>query len=255
MWMLEHASSGNESFGGFDELDCQYTSPEREYYALSDRVVLVQQQQYLDKQGKNVELWSGVTRAHDFFLVSSGILIFMPMLNWSPARPSPSKQMPIVWPRRWGHSAPSHWLCVCKTVLVFSFASCWTLYSHPTSNRTLLGGLVDESRSCCRRWQKERVEHPHPLGAWTIWRHRNDCVFNGATPRRDTSLLLAKEEVELWCLAGAKGLSLLTAKGGLLGAVCFGPVISFKISRWSVYQVFRRCVCVFGSMYDSFFSF
>ena len=52
----EHASSGNESSGGFDELDCQYTSPEREYYALSDRVVLVQQQQYLDKQGKNVEL-------------------------------------------------------------------------------------------------------------------------------------------------------------------------------------------------------
>ena len=66
------------------------------------------------------------------------------------------------------------------------------------------------------------------LGAWTIWRHRNDCVFNGATPRLDTALLLAKEEAELWCLAGAKGLSLLTAKGGLLGAVCFGPVISFK---------------------------
>ena len=48
----EHASSGNESSGGFDELDCQYTSPEREDYALSDRVVPVQQQQYPDKQGK-----------------------------------------------------------------------------------------------------------------------------------------------------------------------------------------------------------
>ena len=51
------------------------------------------------------------------------------------------------------------------------------------------------------------------LGAWIIWRHRNDCVFNGATPRLDTVLLLAKEEAELWCLAGAKGLSLLTARG------------------------------------------
>ena len=61
--------------------------------------------------------------------------------------------------------------------------------------------------------RKERVEHPHPLGAWTIWRHRNDCVFNGATSRLDTALLLTKEEAELWCLAGAKGLSLLTARG------------------------------------------
>jgi len=51
------------------------------------------------------------------------------------------------------------------------------------------------------------------LGGWTIWRHRNDCVFNGATSRLDTALLLTKEEAELWCLAGAKGLSLLTARG------------------------------------------
>ena len=49
---VEHASSGNESSGGLDELDCQYTSPEREDYALSDRVVPVKQQQYPDKQGK-----------------------------------------------------------------------------------------------------------------------------------------------------------------------------------------------------------
>ncbi|XP_066385425.1 uncharacterized protein, partial [Miscanthus floridulus] len=48
----EHASSGNESSGGFDELDCQYTSPEREDYALSDKVVPVKQQQYPDQQGK-----------------------------------------------------------------------------------------------------------------------------------------------------------------------------------------------------------
>jgi hypothetical protein len=33
------------------------------------------------------------------------------------------------------------------------------------------------------------------LGAWSIWKHRNDCTFN-----------------ERPCLAGAKGLSLLTAR-------------------------------------------
>ncbi|CAD6265004.1 unnamed protein product [Miscanthus lutarioriparius] len=48
----EHVSSGNESSGGFNELDCQYTSPEREDYALSDKVVPVKQQQYPDQQEK-----------------------------------------------------------------------------------------------------------------------------------------------------------------------------------------------------------
>jgi hypothetical protein len=74
-----------------------------------------------------------------------------------------------------------------------------------------------------RKWVNSLIT----LGAWTIWRHRNDCVFNGATPRLDTALLLTKEEAKLWCLAGAKGPSLLTAKGSL-GTVCFGPVISLK---------------------------
>ena len=50
------------------------------------------------------------------------------------------------------------------------------------------------------------------LGAWTIWNHRNDCVFNGATPRLSMALNLAREEALLWSIAGAKGLSLHTAR-------------------------------------------
>ena len=32
------------------------------------------------------------------------------------------------------------------------------------------------------------------LGAWSIWWHKNDCVFNGATPNVNTVLALAREE-------------------------------------------------------------
>jgi len=53
------------------------------------------------------------------------------------------------------------------------------------------------------------------LGAWSIWRHRNDCVFNGAAPNVHMVLALAGDEAHCWSLAGAKGISLLTARGAV----------------------------------------
>jgi len=49
------------------------------------------------------------------------------------------------------------------------------------------------------------------LGAWTLWNHRNRCIFYGITPNLGGALTLAGEERQLWNLAGAKGLSSLTA--------------------------------------------
>ncbi|GJN03220.1 hypothetical protein PR202_ga20639 [Eleusine coracana subsp. coracana] len=37
-------------------------------------------------------------------------------------------------------------------------------------------------------------------GAWSLWRHRNDCVFNGAAPRLPSILTM------VWSMAGAKGI-------------------------------------------------
>ena len=51
------------------------------------------------------------------------------------------------------------------------------------------------------------------LGAWSIWKHRNDCTFNGVVPNINTALSIAKDDAHWGCLAGAKGLSLLTARG------------------------------------------
>jgi hypothetical protein len=49
------------------------------------------------------------------------------------------------------------------------------------------------------------------LGAWTIWNHRNGCVFDGAAPNLAGALIAAGEERRLWSMAGARGLSFLTA--------------------------------------------
>lgn len=49
------------------------------------------------------------------------------------------------------------------------------------------------------------------LGAWSIWRPRNDCVFNGMSPSVTTAITLASDELRMWSLAGAKGLNLLSA--------------------------------------------
>jgi hypothetical protein len=57
------------------------------------------------------------------------------------------------------------------------------------------------------------------LGAWSIWRHKNDCVFNGAAPKVNMVLALAKDEAHCWSLAGAKGISPLTARGAVYWTV------------------------------------
>jgi hypothetical protein len=47
------------------------------------------------------------------------------------------------------------------------------------------------------------------LGAWTIWKHRNRCVFDGCNPSLVTTLRVAREEAVLWSLIGAKAPSFL----------------------------------------------
>lgn len=50
------------------------------------------------------------------------------------------------------------------------------------------------------------------LGAWSLWRHRNDWVFNGASPSLSKILMMAGDDARLWSMAGAKGFSFLTSQ-------------------------------------------
>lgn len=44
------------------------------------------------------------------------------------------------------------------------------------------------------------------LGAWSIWKHCNDSLFNGAAPNIGRGRCLARDEAHWWTMAGAKGL-------------------------------------------------
>ena len=65
-------------------------------------------------------------------------------------------------------------------------------------------------------WRSARRNTPKPMKKglttatllipWMTWKHRNDCVFNGATPSTNTLTARIKDEAKLWATAGARGL-------------------------------------------------
>jgi hypothetical protein len=47
------------------------------------------------------------------------------------------------------------------------------------------------------------------LGAWSVWNHHNRCVFDGGPPYLNGVSNVIREELRLWNLAGARGISYL----------------------------------------------
>ena len=58
------------------------------------------------------------------------------------------------------------------------------------------------------------------LVVWWIWKHRNGCVFEGASPSLNMILQNIRNEALLWCMARAKGLESIWP-------------LEFDMDRWS----------------------
>jgi hypothetical protein len=52
---------------------------------------------------------------------------------------------------------------------------------------------------------------------WSLWKHRNVCVFDNLSPAVTGIIIDIRREVTLWCMAGAKGLSSLGLGHGTTG--------------------------------------
>jgi hypothetical protein len=44
---------------------------------------------------------------------------------------------------------------------------------------------------------------------WSLWKHRNACVFDSISPAVTGIIIDIRRETILWCMVGAKGLSSL----------------------------------------------
>lgn len=47
------------------------------------------------------------------------------------------------------------------------------------------------------------------LSAWSVWKHHNACIFDGAQPSHARLVQTIQEDVQSWARAGAKGLNML----------------------------------------------
>ncbi|KAF8664924.1 hypothetical protein HU200_054242 [Digitaria exilis] len=63
-------------------------------------------------------------------------------------------------------------------------------------------------RSVSKDWRKG-VDSMVLLVSWRLWKMRNDCVFNAATPTITELIRLLLEDANLWMQAGASHLAAL----------------------------------------------
>ena len=109
-----------------------------------------------------------------------------------------------------------HILTSCVFARQFWFAILQPLnLARLTPTRTV--SFADWWKKAERKLQKQHKKGFNSLcilGAWTIWKHRNACVFEGASPNLQVAVQAFKEESHLWQFSGAKRLAALSLELG-----------------------------------------
>lgn len=67
----------------------------------------------------------------------------------------------------------------------------------------------NKARQSTAKLMHKRLASAALLIPWMTWKHRNDCVFNAATPSTNALVSKIKDEAALWARAGALGLRAL----------------------------------------------
>ena len=76
---------------------------------------------------------------------------------------------------------------------------------------TMFGGWWDRISKEVAVVLRKGVNSLVILGAWTLWIHRNEYVFDGASSSVARALMLAVEELHFWDLTRARGITHLLA--------------------------------------------
>jgi hypothetical protein len=102
-------------------------------------------------------------------------------------------------------------MCVCERVLVQNLAESTTPRASSTTGESSFMGWWQKANERALGPSKKSFKSLIILGAWTLWKHRNRCVFDVIAPNLITTMSQADEERRLWELAGARGISHLIA--------------------------------------------
>ena len=79
----------------------------------------------------------------------------------------------------------------------------------PSLNEQIFGEWWRKASKCTPKDKRKGFNSLVVMCAWLIWKHRNVCVFEGASPNMNNLLHAFSDEHHLWCLAGARKLDAL----------------------------------------------
>jgi len=100
----------------------------------------------------------------------------------SSTRPPSSSQMFVVRSRGRKYPTPACRVCVLETILVLPLPAVWPHPLAPQPQDISFDDWWEKVEASIAGDLRKGLNSLVILGSWSIWRHRNSCVFNGSSP-------------------------------------------------------------------------